>query len=135
MRSPNFNRLHQRLIVFPCSFAEPKPIVKQIWNKLSLFGTAKVSDPLELQSLMLTNRISLIAAVLMLIIGVLLGQSQWNREPYFVLLLAPLFLTIPLLMRAGRQNFARLLLCFFIPVLVLGMSVISKIAMCCWPPD
>jgi signal transduction histidine kinase len=100
--------------------------VKKIWTKLSLFGTAKVTDPLELQSLMLTNRISLIAVVLMLIIGILLGQSQWNGESYLVLMLSPVFLVILLLMHFNQQNFARLLLCFMIPVLVVGMSVFSK---------
>ncbi|MCU0420755.1 MAG: hypothetical protein MUC38_13960, partial [Cyclobacteriaceae bacterium] len=65
--------------------------MKKVWNQISLLGTAKVTDPLELQSLMLTNRISMIAVVLMPVIGVLLGLNQWNEESFSVLALSVVF--------------------------------------------
>lgn len=101
-------------------------MVKKVWNQISLLGTAKVTDPLELQSLMLTNRISMIAVVLMPVIGVLLGLNQWNEEAFSVLALSVVFGSVPWLMKQQLTHTARIVLCFSVPILVVGMSVLSK---------
>lgn len=75
---------------------------------------------------MLTNRISMIAIVLMPIIGVLLGLSQWNAEAFLVLGLSVVFLAVPWLMKKGHTQAARMILSFLVPILVVGLSVVSK---------
>lgn len=75
---------------------------------------------------MLTNRISLIAIMLLPVIGLLLGLSQWNAEAFLVLGLSVVFCVVPWLMKTGHTNMARMVLCFLVPVLVMGMSVLSK---------
>jgi signal transduction histidine kinase len=101
--------------------------VKKLWYKVSYLGTAEVIEPAELQSLVLTNRINIIAVGVLFILGILLGSNQWNAESYFIMSLSPLFLIFPLLMYLGRVNLARLTLCLFLPVVVIGISIVSKL--------
>ena len=95
-------------------------------HKISYLGTSALLDPQELQSVVLTNRVSLIGALLMPMLGILLGFNQWNAEAYFVLIIGFLFLVFPLLTYLEYVNFARLALSLSMPILVIGMSVISK---------
>lgn len=85
-----------------------------------------MTDPVELQSIMVTNRISAFAIVFVLVIGTMLGMRQWNAEPIFVLSLSLAFCLIPALIYWQYFNTARLLLCIVLPVIVVCMSVISK---------
>lgn len=82
---------------------------------------------MELQSLILTNRISTIAIFMLFSLGLLLGFNQWNAESYFVLLLALLFSVFPVLMSMGYHRLSRLSLCLSLPVLIIGMSVVAKV--------
>lgn len=100
--------------------------MKKLWYKVSYLGTATVTEPTELQSLVLTNRINIIAVGSLLLLGILLGSNQWNAESYFVTGLSPFFLIFPLLMYLGRVNLARLALCLSLPIVVIGMSIFSK---------
>ncbi len=82
---------------------------------------------MELQPLILTNRISAVAIFLLFSLSFLLGLNQWNAESYFVLLLAFLFSGFPILMSKGYHQLSRLALCLSLPILIIGMSVVSKI--------
>jgi signal transduction histidine kinase len=101
--------------------------VKRLWHRLSYLGTTKVTEPAELQSLVLTNRVNVIAIGALFLLGMLLGYSQWNEESYFILILSFVFLVFPLLMNHGHVNLARLALCLILPIIVIGMSVVSKV--------
>ncbi len=101
--------------------------VKRFWFKISHNGLANLTDPSELQSLIITNRISAIAIAMLLVIGALLGTRQWNLEPLLAVSLSALFILISTLISQQYFNTARLLLCLMLPILVVGMSVISKI--------
>lgn len=101
--------------------------MKKFWLKISCNGLGQVTDPIELQSLIITNKISAIAIAFLLIIGILLGLRQWNLEPILALSLSTTFILIFFLTSHQYFSSARLLLCLILPVLVIGMSVISKI--------
>lgn len=101
--------------------------MKKLWHKISYLGTTKVTEPQELQSLVLTNRICIIAIILLPILGLILGSNQWNLESYFVVGLALLFLIFPVLMYYGHVNLARIALSLSLPILVIGLSIVSKI--------
>ncbi|HCM75213.1 MAG TPA: hypothetical protein DIS90_02440 [Cytophagales bacterium] len=102
-------------------------MLKQIWNKVSYNGLGTVKNSIELQSLLITNRILAISLVLCSVIGVLLGLRQWNYEPVLVLSFSLLFLFLMVLMHLQYFNTVRLTLCTIIPLLVVGMSIVSKI--------
>lgn len=96
------------------------------WQYISNLGLSHVEDPLENHSVKLTNRIAVIALPVILSLVIILGLSQWNREPLFVLSTSIFFLLIPILNAKGYSEAARLVLCFLLPLLVMGMSIISK---------
>lgn len=100
--------------------------MKTFWSEISHNGTSNLEDPIELQSLILTNRISVIAVIAGLFIGALLGFRQWNEEPILLICISGIFLLIPALIRFHYPNAGRLLLCFVLPVMIIGMSVFSK---------
>lgn len=100
--------------------------MKRFWVKISRNGLGKVTDPIELQSLIITNQISAIAVALLLTIGTLLGLRQWNLEPILALSLTAIFFIIYSLNTHQYFVSARYLLCLILPLLVIGMSVVSK---------
>jgi len=101
--------------------------LKKLWFRISHNGITHVTDLIELQSLLVTNRICIIAISLLIIIGTALGFRQWNTEPILVVSFSTVFAIILFLVSRHHFNTARLLLCFLPPPLILGMSVISKI--------
>lgn len=125
--------MQNRLLMFFFSPKLPRfepalfEFVKRFWFKISHNGLTNLTDPGELQSLIITNRISAIAIAMLLVIGALLGTRQWNLEPLLAVSLSVLFILISTLISQQYFNLARLLLCLMLPTLVVGMSVISKI--------
>ena len=89
-------------------------------------GLSHISDPLERYSVALTNRIAFITLPVILSIVLILGSRQWNNEPLFVLCASAFFVLIPVLNAKGLSEASRLVLCFLLPILVLGISIISK---------
>lgn len=96
------------------------------WNKISSWGTDNVEDPLELHSVKLSNRFSIAAIPIVLIISFVLGLQQWNLEPIFVSSFTLIFLTVILLNQNGYYRLSRTLLSISLPTLILGVSIISK---------
>lgn len=100
--------------------------MKRLWRSISYNGVANIEDPVELQSLVITNRTSFLALILVILVGLFLGSRQWNAEPIYVISFSVLFAAILGLVRMQYFSTARLLLCLIVPVIVVGMSVISK---------
>ncbi len=106
---------------------ETHPVsLSAFWQYISNLGLTKIDDPLENHSVKLTNRIAFIAIPVILSLVIILGLSQWNREPLFVLSTSIFFLLIPILNAKGYTEAARLVLCLLLPLLIMGMSIICK---------
>ncbi|MEQ8302067.1 MAG: HAMP domain-containing sensor histidine kinase [Cyclobacteriaceae bacterium] len=100
--------------------------MKKLWRAISSNGVATVTDPGELQSLVITNRVSFIATILVLMVGALLGARQWNAEPIFIFSSAIIFVSVFWLVHVKYYSMARVLICLSVPLIIVGMSVISK---------
>lgn len=101
--------------------------MRKIWFYVSHLGSAGIDDARELQSLILTNRVVVVAMLLVLGLGILLTSNQWNEESIFVLSLVVLFTLFLVFTARGYINFSRVALCLSLPVFIVGMSVVSKL--------